>query len=119
MDLKQQILDILKKENHSFKELAEYLSMSEDELTTALETKKLELRTLEEMSKGLKIPLYSFFSANRKEKEFERPFYVNKLWQEQKNSSEKELKREINTKPMQITNKLYFYSLFFGALDVD
>jgi len=96
MDLKQQILDILKKENHSFSELAEHLSMSEAELNEALETKKLELRTLELMSKGLKIPLYSFFRHNKPEKEFERPFYVNKLWQGERSSDKGELKREIN-----------------------
>ena len=104
MDLKQQILDILKKENHSFKELAEHLSMSEDELTSALETKKLELRTLELMSKGLKIPLYSFFRSNREEKEFERPFYTNKLWQEQKSTNKEEVKHEIN-----ILKEILFY----------
>lgn len=96
MELKEQILEILKKENHSFKELAEHLSMSEEELTAALETKKLELRTLELMSKGLKIPLYSFFRLNREEKEFERPYYVNKLWLDQKNQNKEELKHEIN-----------------------
>ncbi len=104
MDLKQQILDILKKENHSFKELAEHLSMSEEELTTALETKKLELRTLELMSKGLKIPLYSFFRLNREEREFERPYYINKLWQDQTHLNKEELKHEIN-----ILKEILFY----------
>ena len=60
MNLKDKVLEILEKEKHSFKELAEYVNMSEQELSIALETKKLELRTLELISKGLKIPLQEF-----------------------------------------------------------
>ena len=61
MDIKVRLIEILKKENYTFTQLAEYLDMSEEELTNALEQKTLELRSLELISKTLKIPLYSFF----------------------------------------------------------
>lgn len=96
MNLKDKVLEILEKEKHSFKELAEYVNMSEQELATALETKKLELRTLELISKGLKIPLYSFF---RSDKPYynpeEQPYYVNKLWEGDTSHNEKDLIEEI------------------------
>jgi transcriptional regulator with XRE-family HTH domain len=96
MDLKEKIFEILKKEKYSFKDLADYVGMTEEELTTALETKKLELRALELISKGLKIPLYSFFRANHNyANPDEQPYYVNKLWDENETNEEAELKEDI------------------------
>lgn len=96
MDLKAKVLEILEKENYSFKDLAEYVSMPEEELSLALETKRLELRTLELISKGLKIPLYSFFRSGIPYKNpNERPYYVNKLWEEDETAGETELRGEI------------------------
>jgi len=96
MNLKEKVLEILEKEKYSFKDLAEYVNMSEQELSTALETKKLELRTLELISKGLKIPLYSFF---RSDKPYfnanEEPYYINKLWDGDEASNKNELTEEI------------------------
>ncbi|MGZ3884488.1 MAG: hypothetical protein ACXVPD_09820, partial [Bacteroidia bacterium] len=71
-------------------------NMSEHDLNTALETKRLELRTLELISKGLKIPLYSFFRSNVPYKNpNEKPYYINKLWEDQEPPGEKELRDEI------------------------
>jgi transcriptional regulator with XRE-family HTH domain len=99
MDLKAKVLEILEKEKYSFKELAEYVNMSEEALTSALETKKLELRTLELISKGLKIPLYSFFrTPGSYGNPNEKPYYINKLWEDSENApppTETELKEEI------------------------
>ncbi len=96
MDLKAKVLEILEKEKYSFKELAEYVNMSEADLNTALETKKLELRTLELISKGLKIPLYSFFRTKASYgNPNEKPYYVNKLWEDKGPVNELELKEEI------------------------
>ncbi|HRD38430.1 MAG TPA: hypothetical protein PLC65_07350 [Bacteroidia bacterium] len=96
MNLKEKVLEILEKEKYSFKDLAEYVNMSEQELSTALETKKLELRTLELISKGLKIPLYSFF---RSDKPYfnpnEEPYYINKLWEGEASAHKNELTEEI------------------------
>lgn len=95
MNLKEKVLEILEKEKYSFKDLAEYVNMSEEDLSVALETKKLELRTLELISKGLKIPLYSFFRSGQPYfHPDEKPYYVNKLWEEEKTEAN-ELKEEI------------------------
>lgn len=81
MDIKSKITEILTKENHTFKQLAEYLQMTEDELTLALTNKTLELRNLESISKALRVPLYSFFRVEGVKFNFnEKPYYINKLW---------------------------------------
>jgi hypothetical protein len=96
MDLKKKIFEILEKEKYTFKELAEYVNMTEEDLSVALETKKLELRTLELMSKGLKIPLYSFFRSKYPfENKHEEPYYVNKLWEADETKDPMDLKEEI------------------------
>ena len=75
------MIEILKKENYTFTQLAEYLDMSEEELTNALEQKTLELRSLELISKTLKIPLYSFFREEDDINKNTKPYYINKLWE--------------------------------------
>lgn len=81
MDIKSQLIGILKKENYTFTQLAEYLGMSEDDLTADLNNKTLELRRLELISKELRVPLYSFFRTDSSSVDtFEKPYYVNKLW---------------------------------------
>ena len=75
MDVKTQLIEILKKEDYTFNQLAEYLGMSEQELTDALNNKTLELRNLELISKALRVPLYSFFrSENFKIDYKEKPY---------------------------------------------
>lgn len=81
--LKQQIENILAKENYTFRQLADYLNISEDELEEGLTNKTLELRHLEEISKNLRVPLYSFFRDHDFKLNYqEKPVYVNKLWHE-------------------------------------
>lgn len=81
MDIKSQLSEILKKENYTFAQLADYLAMSEDDLASELNSKTLELRKLELISKELRVPLYSFFRAdNSPFNTFEKPYYINKLW---------------------------------------
>jgi len=84
MEIKVRLIEILKKENYTFTQLAEYLDMSEEELTNALEQKTLELRSLELISKTLKIPLYSFFREEDEIKKCTKPYYINKLWESNK-----------------------------------
>ena len=79
MDIKSQLIDILQKENHTFQQLCEYVSLTEEELTLSLSNKTLELRTLELISKALCVPLYSFFSENKKINHSEKPYYINRL----------------------------------------
>ena len=61
MNLKNKIVKLLNENKYTYKDLAEHLNLSEAELDHALETKTLEVRTLELISKELRIPLYSFF----------------------------------------------------------
>ena len=84
MDIKVRLIEILKKENYTFTQLAEYLDMGEEELTNALEQKTLELRSLELISKTLKIPLYSFFREEDDINKNTKPYYINKLWEDNK-----------------------------------
>jgi len=81
MEIKVRLIEILKKENYTFTQLAEYLDMSEEERTNALEQKTLELRSLELISKTLKIPLYSFFREEDDINKNTKPYYINKLWE--------------------------------------
>jgi transcriptional regulator with XRE-family HTH domain len=98
MDIKSQLIEILKKENYTFSQLADYLGMTEDNLTADLNNKTLELRVLELISKELRVPLYSFFrSENAKVDTYEKPYYVNKLWTSDDSIKKaSELKNEIN-----------------------
>ena len=81
MDVKSQLVEILNKENYTFTQLSEYLNMTEDDLTSALNNKTLELRSLELISKALRVPLYSFFRNPDNEINYnEKPYYINKLW---------------------------------------
>jgi len=81
MDLKEKLTEILVKENHTFAELAEYLHMTEEGLTTELNNKTLEVRNLEAISKALKVPLYSLFRSEGFKFDLpSKPYYVNKFW---------------------------------------
>lgn len=81
MDIKSQLVEILKKENYTFSQLAEHLGMSEDKLTLELNNKTLELRNLELISKALRVPLYSFFRPQDSKIDYsEKPYYINRLW---------------------------------------
>ena len=61
MNLKAKIVRLLKQSDYTYKDLAQHLNLTESELDHAFETKTLEIRTLELISKELRIPLYSFF----------------------------------------------------------
>lgn len=94
--LREKIEEILIKENYTFKQLADYLNLSEDQLEEGLQNKTLELRYLEDISKNLKVPLYSFFrDHNLKINYDEKPYFVNKLWHESKDVNKEKLMEEI------------------------
>ena len=94
--LRTKIEDILKKENYTFLQLAEYLNLTEAQLDEGLKNKTLELRHLEDISKNLKVPLYSFFRNPDETVNYtEKPFYVNKLWNDGETPSPQKLMEEI------------------------
>lgn len=87
MNLKEKILQVLDKKNYTYTELATYLSISEAELDFAIENNTIEIRTLELISKELRIPLYSFFRENFEGFDFEKESYYNEnIWSKEEES---------------------------------
>ncbi len=93
INLKSKILNVLKIKNYSYADLAIYLCVSESELDTALENNSMEIRTLELISKELRIPLYSFFRENITGFDFEKESYYNvNIWSKEEAKYTLELK---------------------------
>lgn len=81
MQLKEKLLQVLELKNYSYADLAAHLSVTEEELDTAIENNTIEIRTLELISKELRIPLYSFFRENFEGFDFEKePYYNVSIW---------------------------------------
>src|SRR5690242_6815278 len=98
MNLKEKILQVLEMKKFTYADLSSYLDISESDLDYALENNTLEIRTLELISKELRIPLYSFFRENFKDFDFEKESYYHvNIWsKETKSNSEiKTLRQEI------------------------
>jgi len=93
MNLKEKILEVLKLKNYTYADLASYLNVSEQDLDFALENNTLEIRTLELISKELRIPLYSFFRENFDGFNFEQePYYNVNIWSKEEAKFTLELK---------------------------
>jgi transcriptional regulator with XRE-family HTH domain len=104
--LRDKIEEILVKENYTFSQLADYLNLSEEQLEDGLANKTLELRYLEDISKNLKVPLYSFFrDTNQKTNYTEMPYFVNKLWNDGEEVSPQKLMEEIELLKQVIAQK--------------
>jgi transcriptional regulator with XRE-family HTH domain len=87
MNLKDKIIEVLKTKSLTYADLANYIGVSEDHLNHALENKTLEIRTLELISKELRIPLYSFFRNEELMKKYlseqNKVFYDTNIWSDQ------------------------------------
>lgn len=96
MNLKDKIIEVLSARNLSYQDLANYIGVTELQLNNALETKTLEIRTLELISKELRIPLYSFFRnedlMNKYLNENNKAFYETNIWSDQEIILKNELK---------------------------
>ncbi len=93
MNLKEKILQVLEMKKFTYADLASYLAISESELDYALENNTLEIRTLELISKELRIPLYSFFRENFEGFDFEKePYYNVNIWSKEEAKFTLELK---------------------------
>jgi len=80
-NLKERIVSVLKAKNFSYEELVNYLGTTEAVLDKALEENSIEIRTLEQISKELRIPLYSFFRGPLPEgEEGEQSYYNVNIW---------------------------------------
>ena len=122
MNLKNKIVRLLQQNNYTYKQLADHLYLTETELDHALETKTLEVRTLELISKELRIPLYSFFrDPDEMEKyltdEKERYYDVN-IWSDQEikyKSEITQLKESMEKLSAEVKNK----DLLIEALETE
>ena len=77
INLKEKVLQVLKLQKHSYSELAEHVGLSEKELDKQFEDNSLEVRTLEFISKALRIPLYSLFRNTTYEFKYDEELYYN------------------------------------------
>jgi transcriptional regulator with XRE-family HTH domain len=109
MNLKAKILQVLELKKFTYADMASYLNISESDLDYALENNTLEIRTLELISKELRIPLYSFFRENFDGFNFEKePYYNVNIWSKEESKYTLELKalrQEIEQLRIDLRNK--------------
>lgn len=80
-NLKERIIAVLRARNLTYEQLVDYIGVTEKALDQALEQNTIEIRTLELISKELRIPLYSFFRNPNADLETpEHPFYNVNIW---------------------------------------
>lgn len=77
INLKEKVLAVLKFNNHTYSELAEHVGLPEKELDKQFADNSLEVRTLELISKALRIPLYSLFRDTNYEFKYDEELYYN------------------------------------------
>jgi transcriptional regulator with XRE-family HTH domain len=81
INLKAKIIAILEARGLSYDALVSYLGITQQELDRAFEENTLEIRTLELISKELRIPLYSFFrDPNADYNLYGEQFYKTNIW---------------------------------------
>lgn len=122
MNLKDKIVKLLAQQNHTYKDLAEHLNLTEDQLDHALETRTLEVRTLELISKELRIPLYSFFrdpELMAAYAELKEPYYNVNIWSEEEQRYKNEianLKQELERLKKEVMSKNHLIEALEGEL---
>lgn len=77
INLKEKVLAVLTMNNHTYAELAEHVGLPEKELDKQFADNSLEVRTLELISKALRIPLYSLFRDTTYQFNFDEELYYN------------------------------------------
>src|ERR1041385_2822359 len=88
--LKEKVLKILEGNKHTYSDLAKYLNISEKDLDQAFADNSIEIRTLELISKELRIPLYSFFRHQEDGYEHtQEPYYNVNIWGDTENENKK------------------------------
>ncbi len=108
-NLKEKILQILDVKNFTYADLAAHLLLSEKDLDFALKHNTLEIRTLELISKELRIPLYSFFRDNFEGVDFPKePYYNINIWSKEENKylvELKKLRKQVEELKTEVKNK--------------
>lgn len=112
LNLKSKVISLLETKSHSYKDLADHLNLTEEQLDLALETRTLEVRTLELISKELRIPLYSFFRDPEhmalEMTKIQEPYYNVNIWSDQEMKYKNEISflyDEINKLKLEISKK--------------
>jgi transcriptional regulator with XRE-family HTH domain len=111
-DLKERIIAVLNARNLTYEQLVDYIGVTEKSLDEALEQNTIEIRTLELISKELRIPLYSFFrNPNADQGTSEHPFYNVNIWAPQEiqlRTENETLRNEVERLRMEIAKKELF-----------
>lgn len=111
-DLKERIIAVLNARNLTYEQLVEYIGVTEKSLDEALEKNTIEIRTLELISKELRIPLYSFFrNPDADTGTSEHPFYNVNIWapeEIQLRTENESLRNEVERLRMEIAKKELF-----------
>ncbi len=119
-DLKERIVAVLNARNLSYKQLVEYLGITEETLDHALEQNTIEIRTLELISKELRIPLYSFFrNPNAAPGQQDERFYNVNIWapeEIQLRTENENLRSEVERLRLEIAKKELFIQGLEGQL---
>ena len=119
-DLKERIVAVLNARNLSYKQLVDYIGIPEEELDQALELNTIEIRTLELISKELRIPLYSFFrNPDAVPTEQDQRFYNVNIWAPEEihlRTENENLRSEIERLRMEIAKKELFIQGLEGQL---
>lgn len=84
MTIGERILKYLERKEIPVKTLADQIEVDVNSLQNMLANNSLEIKTLEKISKELRIPLYSFFTSASFEdivrrNKFEIPYYIERL----------------------------------------
>ncbi len=119
MNLKTKIERLLATQNHTYKDLAGHLNLTEQQLDHALETKTLEVRTLELISKELRIPLYSFFRDQELAYNMgtKRESYYNvNIWSDQELTYKAEI-NELRNEIVRLNSEVSKRDLIIDALE--
>jgi transcriptional regulator with XRE-family HTH domain len=110
-NLKDKIIAILESRKLSYEALALYLGTTQEELDKAFSNNTLEIRTLELISKELRIPLYSFFrdpdSTYNYYGEADK-YYNTHIWAPNEINNQVEienLKKELHKLKIELANK--------------
>lgn len=119
MNLKAKIVELLGERDYSYKDLAVHLNLSETELDLALETRTLEVRTLELISKELRIPLYSFFRDHKMMAEYmedKKKYYDVNIWSDHEVKFKSEITK-LSEDLVKLTHEIKRKDLLIDALE--
>ena len=107
MNLKERIIELLQEQNYSYSDLAKYVNLTEADLDRALDNNSIEIRTLELISKSLRIPLYSFFREQYPFSGAAHSVYTNRLWEDEQavRTELEKLRKEVEQLKAQLSEK--------------